>query len=958
MVQGNWERRAEMSETRRLEAKQRKQRNGERKVFKAQAQDLMSFLNRNTNKLFRRESFIGRRGTDTMIHIWTDTPPSSEDGSPLHDRHWEDDQTNKKRNSKLDGDKGNSGRRGRGRSTSFEIDDCAKTPKTKNNKKKKFHPRSKDNSNNNNGGGGEAGEVTSINIPKLCRHHFFFGKCCESTQKNRGSGGKKGNNCRFSHYPKGYFTITDVLLPTGLREGDEESSSSIAQDAISSSENSYPAAIMGGDKTPTAEAMDMVYYLSFRIDELFLCLSNDEQSPSTSASHLIVDAMAKKSCHIGSIVYFAVGNLLLYDRYRKGMVLEESELMGSGRNKTSTNKSRIADQRIQSMPLSASILEHILFFLDDSAVASMSAVCRSWNQEIGKQSVNLWRHLLQRQCWPTPSLDQGYGEHGISALREKFVSHYTAVRDTNGIKKGIDCLLHRKSMNEFDGSIRSFESMKTSSQATNHCVAVKIWATNSFLTAYEHDCSLRLFDSVEGSGSSEERVCRELIYRSVDPYKKTKKRRCQLVAVALETDFIGCLLIMVDDVSMTEHFILTVLSRDNFLMDDDSNDDAMQVIDIRESVMNFLLSCDDVDHGLLQLHDFLSNDGSLDDIDVVASQSLVECGHGRFMVEVAIAIPSIDSLDDVLIFRKLFIVSTSEGAITWMSESGSSSSLLRSLNEEMTLAVYKREENYREGYEIVSLSCVSPTIASISVDYCGNLQHSTLIQGTDLVRNEILSDQWSLLQSRKKPVLMLDYDLVVADNLVREENETRTRKSILTFYPMDNSCGRSTLKSLDLLGNLEVCHLIALRTAHIIAICRVFELEPNAEDEIDGTWFGPDDTTVISSYAIIIDIVSRSEIYRTCLVEDWGQHHGTDFLEFYRDRELPIQLAVQGDTVAAGFSFKGVILTGADARKSHSYANPDLEELASPSKSSKKVKKKKQAKKSGKKDGFARGQKM
>ena len=97
MVQGNWERRAEMSETRRLEAKQRKQRNGERKVFKAQAQDLMSFLNRNTNKLFRRESFIGRHGTDTMIHIWTDTPPSSEDGSPLHDRHWEDDQINKKK---------------------------------------------------------------------------------------------------------------------------------------------------------------------------------------------------------------------------------------------------------------------------------------------------------------------------------------------------------------------------------------------------------------------------------------------------------------------------------------------------------------------------------------------------------------------------------------------------------------------------------------------------------------------------------------------------------------------------------------------------------------------------------------------------------------------------------------------------------------------------------------------
>lgn len=432
-----------------------------------------------------------------------------------------------------------------------------------------------------------------------------------------------------------------------------------------------------------------------------------------------------------------------------------------------------------------------------------------------------------------------------------------------------------------------------------------------------------------------------------------------MATVALDTDFIGCLLIVVDDVSMTENFMLTVLSRDNFLMDDESNEDAMKVIDIREAVLNFLLSCDYVDHGLLQLHDFLANDGNLDDIDVVASQSLVECGHGRFMVEVAVAIPSMDNEEDVLIFRKLFLFSTSVGAITWMSDSGSSSTNLRSLNEEMTLAVYKREENYREGYEIVSLSCVSPTISSLSVDYGGNLQQSTFVQGTDLVRSEILSDEWSLRQSRKRPVLMLDYELVVADNLVRDEDGTIKRKSILTFYPMDNSCGRSTLTRLELPGNLEVCHLIGLRSAHVIAICRFFEPGPNEDEAVDGTWFGPeDDTTVISSHAIIIDVETRSEIYRTCFVDDWGQHHGEDLLQFYRDGELPIQLAVQGNTVAAGLSCKGVVLTGADARKSLASATIDDDEGASPSKSSKKTKKKKQGKKSGKKDGFARGQKM
>jgi len=734
----------------------------------------------------------------------------------------------------------------------------------------------------------------------------------------------------------------------------------IAKEAISSSETCYPEAVLAGEKTPTEGAMDMVYYLSFRTNELFAGLF-DGDDESASASHAIVDAITKKSCNIGSIVYFAVGNQLLYDRYRKGIVVDESQL--TGRNKPSTTKSRSVDRSIQSMPLSASILEHILMFLDDRAVASMSAVSRSWNREIGKQSVNLWRHLLQRRSWPTPSVSQGHNEDGISILREAFVSHYTAVRDTKGIRNGIHSLLYRKSMNEGDGSVRLFESSKSSS-TRNNCVAVKVWNKNLILAAYEHDCSLRLYDSVEGSESSGERVCRELVCHRVDPYKQTKKRNCQLVAVALDTDCIGCLLLVVDDVSAEENHILTVMSRDNFLIDDDSNEDAMQVIDIRESVLNFLLSYEeDYDHGLLQLHDFLADGGNVEDIDVVASQSLAECGYGRFMVEVAVAIPSIGGFDDhdtaVFIFRNLFLFSTGVGAITWMSYSDPSSSLLRSLNEEITLAVYQREDNYRAGYDIVSLSCASPAIRSLSVDYGGSLQHSTSIEGTDEVRNEILSEEWSLRRTRKRPVVMLNYEVVVADNLIREENGAK--KSILTFYPMDNNLGRSTLKKVELEGNLEVCHLIALREWHIVAICRVFQLVEDGDeaDQVAGHWFGPATSAAVTSHAIVIDIKSRSEIYRTCLVDDLGEHLGQYSMGLTTiPGELPIQFAVRENTVACGLGSKGVIMTGADSRKSQLNTNLDQEEVTSPSKSSKKTKKKNQKKKSGKKDGFARGQKM
>jgi len=510
-------------------------------------------------------------------------------------------------------------------------------------------------------------------------------------------------------------------------------------------------------------------------------------------------------------------------------------------------------------------------------------------------------------------------------------------------------------MNEFDGSVRSFESLRNSPQGENDCAAVKIWAKNYLLAAYSQDCTLRLFDSVEGSESSGERLCHQLVCHCVDPHRKTKKRNCKLVAMALDTDFIGCVLHMTDDISEEEGFILTVLSRENFLIDDGSNDEVLQVIDIRQSVLNFLLSCDDVDHSLLQLHDFLSNDGDLDDIEVFVSQSLAECGYGRFMVEVSMAIPS----DDVnvehstLLFRKLFLFSASIGAITWMSDSGHCSIPLRHLPEGMSLSSIKTEENGRFGYEMVSSLCLSDTITNLSFDSAGRFNRSALIQGTNLVRREILVDGWVVKESHKRPVVILKNEVVVVDNLYH--SEIKTKRSVVSFYPRHNEDSHSVFDKLNLIGNIEVCHLISFKKSHVIAICRNFESDPDA---IDGQWFGPGVTTVISSYAIVIDVESRSEIYRTCLVNDLGLHLGNSSLGLsLADGEFPIHMAVEGDTVVAGLSSKGIILTGADARRSRSYYTRNEEDLLSPSKAAKKAKKKKVTKKAGKKDGFARGQK-
>jgi hypothetical protein len=98
--------------------------------------------------------------------------------------------------------------------------------------------------------------------------------------------------------------------------------------------------------------------------------------------------------------------------------------------------------------------------------------------------------------------------------------------------------------------------------------------------------------------------------------------------MALDEEVIGCLLHVVEDGTQAEANVLTILSRDDFLMHDETaeTETSLQVVDVGQSVLNYLLSCDDVGHGLLQLHDFLRDGGDLDDVEVLISPNLVACG--------------------------------------------------------------------------------------------------------------------------------------------------------------------------------------------------------------------------------------------------------------------------------------------------------------------------------------------
>ena len=73
MVRGNWQRRVELNESRRNEAKQKKLRSEEKKAYKSLVQKLLSVLERHDNVIWQH---LEEKAWE--IHIWVDSIPSDE----------------------------------------------------------------------------------------------------------------------------------------------------------------------------------------------------------------------------------------------------------------------------------------------------------------------------------------------------------------------------------------------------------------------------------------------------------------------------------------------------------------------------------------------------------------------------------------------------------------------------------------------------------------------------------------------------------------------------------------------------------------------------------------------------------------------------------------------------------------------------------------------------------------
>jgi hypothetical protein len=891
MVRG-WQKRVEEADARRKESKQRKQRQDDRRVHKHLVHELLTMLEKFGDSIIKKQHFI--------FHIWTDFIP----GDQLLIRDAVEAGNGRNRSRCI----GDSGRKGLTRS-----DSLSETPSSK----KKAHARSKEAMTES------AVEESALVIPQLCRNNFF-GKCGDDR-------GKK-SSCRYEHYSGRYVSLSTVL-------NNKSRTPSEVQETLSLSEAASPSI------SSEPGAMPMVSYFSIDLKP-----RSSEDSQRKSVSELLSEAVANsKASGLGSIVYVAMNDFLLFDRYRNGMVVSENTFLTSllgtdirprGLSIASDGEGGDGDLVLH---LPGQVLEYILMFLPDSAVACASMVCHAWHADIGKVSPSLWRFLLKRRSWPMPEepdpvlAQEDWTHISCKLYRDEFVSHYESVRDIRAVQLAMSAIVTKRHVNELEMSFQSFASRRGAPQPQNCCVAIHIWSKNRILAAYAHDCSLRLYMAVSRTGlSSDEKRCRELACLNIDPFKNIKRRTCDLVAMALDADYIGCLchITTTDDIGMDNSYIpiLTVVHRDDFLLCDSSavegggtselEEGALRSIDVKEAVLNYLVGCEEGDHRILQLRDFLAEgDDNIQMVEIIASQSIASCDNGRFLLEVSVSLPVfageplVDDNDPVpitLLFRKLVLFSASTGSITWIGDSDPLTETVPPRHEKITLSSIRTVHpgRSRTGCSVAVAFSTSPTVMTGEIDSTGCVQSFHLQESSGVFSSEAsLEEGWNFRPIHHRPMVITPSAIVAADTFVRVLNENKKEfRSIVSFFPRHLGDAFGTLV---IEGKCEVIRLTRVRSRHVILLCRVHAPKNGAEDElgeVDGQWLGNNSGHAML-YAIIVDVSSHREIERVCLLEYVSPELDPSSLQV-----IPIMLGAHGDTVGVGFGGIGVAMTGHDVR--------------------------------------------
>ena len=969
----NYQVRVEESAARRKEAKDRKKWTEERRHFKAIGQEFLKKLDASLGPSVIAKLQAQNNGVPLLLHVWTDSRGSLWDvASPSCYDNVDDDTAIKKkvrdRSGSLDNQwilrQNHPKPKGRLRSNSVPSEAYDNTEKGYKGKQPKFDRTT-------------TGQDGCPN-PLLCRSHFFFDRC--ALRAPSASSGRRKTNCRLVHLESNdsrtampQLSLFESLHggPSCAKQVESEHEPHVQQELFMSDKaaaDSLPESMTDSDPG----GMEMVYH-----SQLSLVLSNDqEDQESPDLGSRLCWMLQNGNLSLSNIVYVSLGRALLYDRNREGWLLPAQGMdvfaavlgvaKASIRRKESIG-SEYSQEELQDLVvhLTGPVLEHVLTFLPDLSVASVSRVCRAWNREIGQNSPELWRHMLQRRQWPLPVDIQDRKAEMENLLlseaaiyRREFIKHYTLVRNMKAVKQGVAAILTKKPQPgaEKEMSYQDFSARQNAPPSLG-CVSLQTWSDNLVLAAYESDCSLRLFESSRTNGSS--LLCKEVICRRVDPTQHTRRMKCDLKSMQLDDKYIVSLLTQ----SAADRTIdlLVVLSRHSYLcgeaMDGSAalTEELYCIVEVGDILVKYLLANSELlDTNFLQvLLQFLASGGEPKDVVTEVTPTLASLGKGLFLLEVTIFEPvQVGNMDDNMV-RKLVVFSVESGGIVSVADSPPESSV--------PVFLYVHEAKKTPACTFVS----SDNSSTIFVGKLG-------LEGLDVATIDT-----SMYTGPDLPgfgfwcrrLAMTSTTLICADTYY---SPLRTKyKSVLSFYSSWSGEGGLSYSSLSLFGHIRCHEVICLDEEYALLLCSDYtSARPQTFNGIEMENDNPEDQRALhpttaggrvdgeyrQTIAILVHVKSRRELYREQWIPKLPQHSNLLL------RVAPIYCSANhGDSLAVALSSRGIVMTGCSIRaplENPSISNDsDCIPLISPCRSPKKKKQGKAARNS-KKDGLVRGKRM
>ncbi|KAL7521522.1 hypothetical protein ACHAWX_006192 [Stephanocyclus meneghinianus] len=712
-----------------------------------------------------------------------------------------------------------------------------------------------------------------------------------------------------------------------------------------------------------------------------------------------------------NVVYISIQGVLIYDCHRGGLLisyeLEQYLLYGdefdANFGKSCYGANDESNTRLYEQ-LTHHILDEVLSFLCDESTGVLPQVCRAWRDEVGTRSPQLWKMLLGRRNWLSTvkseehrNIDDrvettvnGDNENIIECgqYRDAFISHYLTVRDVRAISNACN-FLHSgnaiggrgsHNMKNKDGIEYAVQAFKATKGAPlfdgvhegGRCTVKVLPSSNTSraLAAYSYDCTLRLFEAVQGSYSVggntniHRMKCRQMVcVRSLPPSISRKKNRCEIADMDLDENVVACLVNECHDVDADAEVELrvtpwlTVIPCDDLMCAGNEgilNDKTIQSFDLRALILDFVMggSCnpDSNDDATVfdslrePLHQYLSVvDGDTSDVLISISPKLVSCGKGTFLFHSYISIPGYsllqyehsddDSLgeEEVRLQSLEQIVTPSSGNRLFVMSTQSGGAIIHStpLTAGFNGMFATRPFPRKASEHVAPNLCTNVVIQSRSTLIL--LKYSLKRDGTFDVKQECLSSDM-----REKSNIA-----VTPSHVVYGMKKVGQNKELFQVFDIRSPFRaiESTLDEFSSQGS-KLHNIIVTNENYVVAfINSLTSAVGNEVDAFDGHWFGPDDRP---SRALVYHIPSRHRIYECSM-----SYHS-------------LSMDVLGNVLAfnmstLGFVFAGVGTRGVARKAVETDLLTENDSLTSPSAKNAKCKKKRLASKTAKKDGFARG---